>query len=296
MTVDRKMKFGKEYRTQMVPEWVDAYMDYNSLKIILRQIRLSQLPKTPHTPLSALQRKFSIYSPLRVLKVESRNLQNERDLEEQVIKFSPIAGENNRTIYRTRLLLPPDEIGREFEVEFFKKLDEELNKVNAFYWEKVDSVVKEAAELNKQMDAYVALRIKVKHPSFKQPDPDAAKSLMGATPGRGDPSSSNSGAGTSNVNRANIKSDPLKVLDHVKINDIHEGPISAIGGILKDSHDKDLSFSKKELKEVEEQLKLVFAEFYQKLRLLKNYRLRNSWRLWSAYLSRTSLMQTNEKA
>ena len=169
----------------MVPEWVDAYMDYDSLKIILRQIRLSRLPKTPHTPLSAFQRKFSIYSPLRVLKVESRSQQNEGDLEEQVIKFSPIVGENDRTMYRTRLLLPPDNIGREFEVEFFKKLDEELNKVNAFYWEKMEKVVKEAAELNKQMDAYVALRIKVRHPSFKQPDPDAAKALTGATPGRG---------------------------------------------------------------------------------------------------------------
>ena len=90
--------------------------------------------------------------------------------------------------------------------------------------------------------------------------------------GIGDPSSSSSGAGTSNVNRTNIKPDPLKVLDHVKINDIHEGPISAIKGILKDSHDEDLSFSKRQLKEVEEQLKLVFAEFYKKLRLLKNYR------------------------
>ena len=90
--------------------------------------------------------------------------------------------------------------------------------------------------------------------------------------GAGDPSSSSSGAGTSNVNDTNINLDLLKVLDHVKINDIHEGPMSAIRGILKDSHDKDLSFSNRELKEVEEQLKVVLAEFYRKLRLLKNYR------------------------
>jgi len=180
------MKFGKEYKRQMVPEWVDAYMDYNGLKKILREIRLSRLPKTPQTPLRAIQSRLSMYSPFRGLEVESRSRQNGGDLEDQVIKVSPFVGESNRTFYRTRLLLPPEEIGGEDEVKFFRKLDEELNKVNAFYREKVDEVVKEAAELNKQMDAYIALRIKVQNPSFRSPDSQVAMEILGRTsPSRG---------------------------------------------------------------------------------------------------------------
>ncbi|PRQ40735.1 putative SPX domain-containing protein [Rosa chinensis] len=33
------MKFGKEFKKQMVPEWSEAYMDYNGLKRILRELR-----------------------------------------------------------------------------------------------------------------------------------------------------------------------------------------------------------------------------------------------------------------
>lgn len=29
------MRFGKEFKKQKVPEWTDAYMDYNGLKRIL---------------------------------------------------------------------------------------------------------------------------------------------------------------------------------------------------------------------------------------------------------------------
>lgn len=260
----------------MVPEWVDAYMNYNGLKKILRDIRLSQLPKTPQTPLRAIQSRLSTYSSFKGLEVEYRNQQNGGDLEDQVIKVSPFVGESNRTFYRTRLLLPPEEIGGEDEVKFFRKLDEELNKVNAFYREKVDEVVEEAAELNKQMGAYIALRIKVQSPSFKRLDSEVAmETLGGTTPRREAPSSNNGGGGSAIANCMSNKSDLLKVLDHVKINSTLEGPMSAIRGIMKDSKGKDLSFSKTELKEVEEQLKVVFTEFYQKLRLLKNYSFMN---------------------
>lgn len=273
------MKFGKEYKIQMVPEWVDAYMDYDGLKRILRQIRLSHVPRTPQTPLRAIQNRLSMYSPFRGLEVESINQQNKGDLEDQVIKFSPLVGESNRTVYRTRLLLPSDEIGREEEVTFFKKLDEELNKVNAFYRDKVDEVVIEAAELNKQMDAYIALRIKVQNPSIKKSDSVIALEPLReptTSGGSNQETPSNNSNGDSEITEPkNDRSDLMKVLKQVKINTTLEGPISAIRGILKDSRDKELSFSKAELKDVEERLKVVFTEFYQKLRFLKNYSFMN---------------------
>ncbi|KAL7231995.1 hypothetical protein ACSBR2_010084 [Camellia fascicularis] len=51
--------------------------------------------------------------------------------------------------------------GGEYELVFFRGLDDEFNKVIKFYREKVEEVIKEAEELNKQMDALIALWIKV---------------------------------------------------------------------------------------------------------------------------------------
>lgn len=68
------------------------------------------------------------------------------------------------------------------------------------------------------------------------------------------------------------KPDPLQILEHVKINNTLETPMSTIKGVIKDSRDEELCFRKEELKKVEQQLKLVFIEFYRKLRHLKYYR------------------------
>lgn len=71
----------------------------------------------------------------------------------------------------------------------------------------------------------------------------------------------------------NIKeTDPLEILDHVKIVNTFESPRSTIRGVLRDSKENNLRFKKEELKKVEQRLKMAFIEFYQKLRLLKNFR------------------------
>jgi hypothetical protein len=54
--------------------------------------------------------------------------------------------------------------GGEYELVYFKRLDDEFNKVDKFYRSKVEEVMKEAATLNKQMDALIAFRIKVENP------------------------------------------------------------------------------------------------------------------------------------
>lgn len=64
------------------------------------------------------------------------------------------------------MFLKQYEEGRENEVIFFKKLDEELDKVNTFYKDTVEVVMHEAALLDKQMDALITLRIKVENPDF----------------------------------------------------------------------------------------------------------------------------------
>lgn len=64
---------------------------------------------------------------------------------------------------------------------------------------------------------------------------------------------------------------PLEILNNVKFNTVEETPRSTIKGFLKIPKQNDLKFSKDSLKKAEDQLKRAFVEFYQKLRLLKNY-------------------------
>lgn len=54
--------------------------------------------------------------------------------------------------------------GGEYELTYFRRLDDDINKVLQFYRAKVDQVMDEAEELNKQMDAFIAFRVKVEHP------------------------------------------------------------------------------------------------------------------------------------
>lgn len=63
----------------------------------------------------------------------------------------------------------------------------------------------------------------------------------------------------------------VDILKQVKLNnDLVTSP-SMIKGFLNLPSQKDLNFSKEKLFKAEEQLRKAFVEFYQKLRLLKNY-------------------------
>ena len=64
---------------------------------------------------------------------------------------------------QTTFLMAAEE-GGEYEMMFFRRLDDEFNKVVRFYKGKVEEVVREAKVLNQQMDALIAFRIKVENP------------------------------------------------------------------------------------------------------------------------------------
>uniref|UniRef100_A0A2K1YV69 SPX domain-containing protein n=1 Tax=Populus trichocarpa TaxID=3694 RepID=A0A2K1YV69_POPTR len=87
------------------------------------------------------------------------------DIEDQVIDVNSLPQDGCRKFYTTQFLRESEE-GGELEVKFFKKLDEQLNKFNTFYKDKLDEMKHEASLLNKQMDAFIALRIKVESPGF----------------------------------------------------------------------------------------------------------------------------------
>ncbi|XP_043704061.1 phosphate transporter PHO1 homolog 3-like [Telopea speciosissima] len=178
------MKFGKEFASQMVPEWQYAYMDYNYLKILLKEIKRFK-QRTNNKPLVStpvgLKRKLTFYrafSGLIQRHIKSPNSAG-GDIEDQVILVRAMQQQQQSSVdssdssssshhhvhYQSNFLMSA-EAGGEYELFYFRRLDDELNKVNKFYRDKVDEVLKEAVELNKQMDALIAFRIKAENPNI----------------------------------------------------------------------------------------------------------------------------------
>ncbi|KAK4430024.1 Phosphate transporter [Sesamum alatum] len=157
------MKFGKDLKKQRVPEWIEAYVDYNGLKRILEEIHNSKGNK-PNRP-NASRERSSLFMDFDTSTGHASNFEKEGDVENQVIAVDTVQQENSRKKYNTKLLVSPED-GEENESIFFNTLDDELNKTNNFYKDKVDEAIEEAARLKKQMEALVALRIKVINPNF----------------------------------------------------------------------------------------------------------------------------------
>lgn len=167
------MKFGKEFQTQLVPEWQEAYVDYNYLKAVLKDVlrfRQKNAPSPVETTTNgALKRRVSLYRAFSGLTSKYRHSgspkRNDHRNEDEAILVSSVEGSEGaeEVIYQTMFLMSSDE-GGQFELVFFRRLDDEFNKVVNFYKKKVEEVLVEAEELTKQMDALIALRIKVDDP------------------------------------------------------------------------------------------------------------------------------------
>ncbi|KAH7858067.1 hypothetical protein Vadar_019627 [Vaccinium darrowii] len=310
------MKFGKEFVSQMVPEWQDAYMDYDYLKTLLKEIQRFKHRTKPQPAQTGLKRKMTLYrafSGLTRRNYTHISSPHVSDVESQVIMVNS-GSEGGRS--ETMFLRSSDE-GGEYEVVYFKRLDDEFNKVLKFYKSKVEEVMKEAAVLDKQMDAFIAFRVKVENPDQARRyfDYDAemrslatgvaasAAELSASTPSGARASrkvhmvaideegSSTQGqldeSRDENVEESrksiqmtkvekpnNLRTNrpaPLDILNQVKMNIIIETPRSSIKDLLNIPKPEEIQFNRKNLKKVEEQLKRVFTEFYQKLRLLKNF-------------------------
>ncbi|KAJ0253377.1 SPX domain-containing protein [Hirschfeldia incana] len=172
------MKFGKEFSSQMVPEWQQAYMNYDSLKKCLKDIIAFKRGTNHAAPRGGaaknhhdrgLSRKMTLYRTFSgLVSTPGRQRRgNSHDVEEGVpltAKSEPI--QVSTTVDQgcvTKFLMTTEE-GGEYELVFFRRLDDEFNKVSKFYKEKIEEVLKEAVVLNKQMDALIAFRVKVENP------------------------------------------------------------------------------------------------------------------------------------
>ncbi|KAH1092224.1 hypothetical protein J1N35_019481 [Gossypium stocksii] len=293
----KKMKFGKEFAAQMVQEWQEAYMDYSKLKSILKDIlRFKQQNKEPLTMATtttttkgALNRRASLYRAFSGLTNRYKPVSAMKNNEDEVILVSAVQEGGVEGDYQTMFLMSGEE-GGEFELLFFRRLDDEFNKVLRFYKKKVEEVMLEADELSKQMNALIALRIKVDNPVVKGADmvnlADKGFSSNSSSLSHSHPINGGKQGWThmdviqetemsneeemKEIDDRHFRPAPLDVLDHVKINVELETPIATLRSVIKSSK-SDLSFSKQELRTAEEKITQAFVEFYGKLRLLKSY-------------------------
>ncbi|KAK4798000.1 hypothetical protein SAY86_030326 [Trapa natans] len=301
------MKFGKEFVSQMVPEWQDAYMDYDALKTVLKDAQKNsrgrvQSPTSAQASTpggSALKRRVSLYRAFSGLIGNNRYTRNpnspmrpfrKEQEEEEVILVNSVSEEGSSEELCQTVFLMSSVEGGEYEVDFFRKLDDEFNKVIRFYRKKVQEVMEEADELTKQMNALIALRVKVERPNI-QPQRDGPSQAIPETtsrplPGRAATMAAiqevemssqdhhsegeSSGKREAAVDPGKFRPAPLEVLQHVKIHVDPETPISTVKGILMWS-DSSLSFDKANLKKTEEIMVNAFVEFHRRIRMLKSY-------------------------
>ncbi|KAK9008581.1 hypothetical protein V6N11_075470 [Hibiscus sabdariffa] len=293
------------------------------LKTLLKELqRFKHGTKPPAAP--GLKRKLTLYRAFSGLTLRHHHVHNPTspsspdDIESQPILVNSV-DRNGSQSYETTFLKSSEE-GGEYELVYFRRLDDELNKVDKFYKAKMEEVMKEADVLNKQMDALIAFRIKVENPPGIHFDRSvemtrlasdiaaSAAALSASTPyetksdskraphleaieestrGRPDDNDDDNGdekerntpieeAKPVKPNVMVIRPAPLEILDRVKMNNTLETPRSTIKGVLKVEKHAELSFSRENLRRVEEKLKRAFVEFYQKLRLLKSYSFLNT--------------------
>ncbi|KAF6171810.1 hypothetical protein GIB67_007331 [Kingdonia uniflora] len=293
------MKFGKEFASKMVHEWEDAYMNYNYLKSILKDIiRFKEANGVPKRKQESLYRAFSGVSR-RV-----GHLKKHDEEEDHVILVNGVESDGR---HKTMFLMLSEE-GGEYELVYFRRLDDEFNKVIKFYKAKVEEVFKEAEDIDRQMDALIALGVKVEQPNQlpraashrvrvhceerehhivderehhiieerEHHIMDVMNEVESISSSSDDESSEEDDEAVLNKYKRRTLSftrtkNHSQVLRHVKINIQPETPWLTLKGLITDVNTKSLSFSKEELRDAEEQLKIVFIEFHQKLRLLKSY-------------------------
>ncbi|KAI7750445.1 hypothetical protein M8C21_004698, partial [Ambrosia artemisiifolia] len=91
------MKFGKEFASQMVPEWQEAYMNYTNLKILLKQILIfhRRQTKSPEIQMSSrpvkagsLKRRVSLFRAFSGLTSRYGNTSPRENKEDEVILVS----------------------------------------------------------------------------------------------------------------------------------------------------------------------------------------------------------------
>ena len=170
------MKFRKEFMSQMVPEWQEAYLDYSHLKTVLKEVSRARQPEASDGATRNLKRRVSLYRAFSGLAGPRRSQQMQEDA-----IHTNIIHTGSEECYQSMLFASSSEQSDEHQVEFFRRLDDEFNKVVGFYKKEVAELMGEAEELSKQIDILIALRIKVEKPDIALEDFNESVSLTGSS-------------------------------------------------------------------------------------------------------------------
>lgn len=293
----------------MVPEWQEAYLDYDNLKAVLAEVNISKQPRASDVS-GKLKRKVSLY---RAFSGLTGRRHSPRKQDDAII--TNIVQKGSEESYQSMFFMSSDR-GGENEVVFFRRLDDEFNKVVRFYNKKVGELMVEAEELSTQMDILIALRIKVEKPDVAFEDADEHVNLAGTAVSSTSNSTVNSINGratgrprletTQEVETADdaasvdedmeakeaksyrrkgskgiieatqeLRPASLDLLPHVRINISPETPVSTLKYMVASSKAR-LSYNKTELRKSEELMTRALIEFYQKLQVLKGYSFLNT--------------------
>ncbi|CAA0823386.1 Phosphate transporter PHO1 homolog 3 [Striga hermonthica] len=249
----------------MVQEWQGAYMDYNHLKKLLKHIivKSPQLDPGPHRA-SAIIKKRTLHRGSSTGRPD--NVTNE--ITESPIQLQP----GSENCFQTMFVRE----GQELEILFFKTVDVEFNKVAKFYEAKVKEVKLRAHKLSVQMDALIALRLKVDNkPSWVTGQNQGGlhnDMIHEVDQPNNEVHSEDETILSEKDNISDIRDS--EILEHVKINVDPGTPVSTLRNLIKSTKSKP-SLSKYELQKAEKTLQRAFVEFYQQLRLLKSYHFLN---------------------
>ncbi|KAL2651408.1 hypothetical protein R1flu_019536 [Riccia fluitans] len=246
------VKFQKQLAVQIVPEWKEGYCFYKQLKKDVKRIKewmeddrmLSMKDNNSSkvsdsaaaaNPSGLIDSRKSFARPL--LAISNKLVNNSRFLwVERLNNITTIDKENvqETEIYETKFL-HSSFIPMELAVQFFGRLDAELNRVNGFFKLKEEEYTLRAHALQLQMATLLELR-KV----LARARQDAAK--VSHVSSQGDDSNNN-----------NNKSAEITL-------DIWSLQLA-----------QEAAMSKKQVQHAEKLLRSAFADFYHGLGLLKNY-------------------------
>ncbi|KAJ0043379.1 hypothetical protein Pint_18488 [Pistacia integerrima] len=271
------MKFGKEFIAQMVPEWQKAYMNYNYLKTLLKEIlRLKQRNRQTARP-AGLERAATLYRAFSGLIQRQNNptSPSRKDHNDNQFILVSFVEEDGSEILETTFLKLAEE-GGEWEQEFFRRLDYEFNKVDKFYRFKVQELMAEAENLTKQMNALIAFRIKVNKLQGLLDSPLPSKSNDEKSDGQINTIREENQEQEQDNNGGFKHVQLLEILDHVKLKRTLDTPSEFIKGCVSvNPEETEVTISRENLNKVENQLKQAFIEYYRKIRHLKSYSFMN---------------------
>ncbi|KDO37266.1 hypothetical protein CISIN_1g041540mg [Citrus sinensis] len=138
----------------MVPEWQEAFMNYDNLKTLLKEVRRIKQRNKQNAGVNRAMTLCRAFSGLVQGQNNNPISPSKKDIESQYILVNSVT-ENGFESYETTFLQVAEE-GGECEQEYFRKLDEEFNKVEKFSRTKVKEAI---AEAESDLFAFIVLHM-----------------------------------------------------------------------------------------------------------------------------------------